>query len=197
MGRCSLWIVWPEASQPWSPQAVGWGQLFLSQARCQPSDEHFWIRLPPAFMSQERAAATLRRRGDPPRSASKSPRLLWSRCFCAGTPWERSLVFPLQGWIFLQVLWCSRDQAPLAFKAKCSGGSSSQCQTPRQGSLMWGSELSLSWGDLCNRSILQVVGHLRGMGLDYITSAPPPPGSRFPLFFGCRPSFLVGSSLFH
>ena len=35
--------------------------------------------------------------------------------------------------VFPPVLWSSCTQAPLAFKAKCSGGSSSQCQTPRLG----------------------------------------------------------------
>ena len=47
--------------------------------------------------------------------------------------------------LFTPVLWSSFSQAPLAFKAKCHGGSCSWCQTPRLGNLMWGSELSLLW----------------------------------------------------
>ena len=44
---------------------------------------------------------------------------------------------------FPPVPWRSCAQAPLAFNARCSGGSFSQCQIPTCGSLMWGSELSL------------------------------------------------------
>ena len=47
------------------------------------------------------------------------------------------------GSLFPPVLWSSCVQAPLAFNAKCSGGSFSQCQISTHGSLMWGSELSL------------------------------------------------------
>ena len=43
----------------------------------------------------------------------------------------------------------------LHFKAKCFRGSSSQCQTFGQGSLMWGSGFSLLWECLCNIIILQ------------------------------------------
>ena len=39
--------------------------------------------------------------------------------------------------------WSSCAPAPLAFNAKCSWGSFSQCQIPTRESLMWGSELSL------------------------------------------------------
>ena len=44
---------------------------------------------------------------------------------------------------FSPVPWSSCAQTPLAFNARCSGGSFSQCQIPTSGSLMWGSELSL------------------------------------------------------
>ena len=90
--------------------------------------------------------------------------------------------------------------APLAFKAKCSGVSFSQCRTPRLGSLMWGSELSLLWENLCNITILQFVGCLpRDMGFDYIASPPLLLVSFWFLLyvFSYRRSFLVGSSLFH
>ena len=50
------------------------------------------------------------------------------------------------------------------------------CQTPRPGSLMWGSELSLLWDNLCTIIILQFVGYLWGkveeMKFDYIESPP-------------------------
>ena len=44
---------------------------------------------------------------------------------------------------FLPVPWSSCTQAPLAFNARCSRGSFSQCQIPRRGGFTWGSELSL------------------------------------------------------
>ena len=53
------------------------------------------------------------------------------------------------------VLWSSCDQAPLAFRVKCSGGSFSGCQTPRLGSLMGSLELSLLWENFCYIIILQ------------------------------------------
>ena len=61
--------------------------------------------------------------------------------------------------LFPPVLWSSCIQALLAFKTNCSGGSSSQCQTSRLGSLMWDSELSLLWENFCNITILQFMGH--------------------------------------
>ena len=68
--------------------------------------------------------------------------------------------------LFLPFLWIPCTQAPLASKAKCSEGSSSQCQTPRLGSLIWGSELSLLWENLCDVIIFQFVGHpLGGYGI--------------------------------
>ena len=42
---------------------------------------------------------------------------------------------------FPPVLWSSCAQAPLAFNARCSRGSFSQCQISTCGSLMWGRTL--------------------------------------------------------
>ena len=44
---------------------------------------------------------------------------------------------------FPPVPWSSCAQAPLAFNARCSTGSFSQCQISAHEGLMWGSELSL------------------------------------------------------
>ena len=44
---------------------------------------------------------------------------------------------------FPPVPWSSCAQAPLAFNARCSRSSFSQCQIPACEGLMWGSELSL------------------------------------------------------
>ena len=69
----------------------------------------------------------------------------------------------------------SCNQAPLAFKTKCSGSSSSQCWTLGLGGFMWGSELLLLWKNLCNIVIIHVVGHPWGkvVQFDYIASPPP------------------------
>ena len=55
----------------------------------------------------------------------------------------KSCVYPPRvEFLFSQVPWNSCMQAPLAFKAKFSGGSSSWCKIPSLGRLTWGSELS-------------------------------------------------------
>ena len=60
---------------------------------------------------------------------------------------------------FPPVLSKSSNQIPLAFKIWFSRNSSSLCQTPRLGSLTWGSEPSLPWVDFCGISVLQPVSH--------------------------------------
>ena len=49
----TLLVVWSEASQHLSLQAVGWSQILdtMSPARCQPLDKYSCICFPPAFMS--------------------------------------------------------------------------------------------------------------------------------------------------
>lgn len=54
--------------------------------------------------------------------------------------------------------WSSCSQAPLAPNAKCSRGSSSRCQTPRCGKVVWGSDLSLLWVSIIDVVTLQSVG---------------------------------------
>ena len=72
------------------------------------------------------------------------------------------------------VLSKSCNQIPLAFKVWFSGNSSSCCQPPRLGSLMWGSESSLQWVDSCGIIVLQFVSHPpTGYGIwFYCDSAP-------------------------
>ena len=60
--------------------------------------------------------------------------------------------------LFPPALLNSCHQTLLAFKARFSGGSSSYCQTPRLGSLMWDSGLSLLWENVHSTIILQFVG---------------------------------------
>ena len=120
--------------------------------------------------------------------------LVWTR-FCARLLRVKSLFPP--------ILWSSCNQALLAFKAKCSGGSSSRTPGPRAvGGLMWGSELSLLWEILWNIIILQFVAVPRGGGghieFDYIVSLPLLLVLLWFLLyvFSCT-SFLVGFRLFH
>ena len=58
---------------------------------------------------------------------------------------------------FPPVLWSSCIQASLAFNARCSRGSFSQCQIPTCEGLMWGSELSLLWVSFCEPVSFQSV----------------------------------------
>ena len=61
--------------------------------------------------------------------------------------------------LFPPVLLKSCNQFPLGFKVCFSRNSSSRCQTPRLGSLTWGSEPSLHWVDFCGLCVLQSVSH--------------------------------------
>ena len=61
--------------------------------------------------------------------------------------------------LFLPVLLKFCNEIPLAFKVWFCGNSYSWCQTPRLGSLTWGSEPSLQWVDFCGISVLQSVSH--------------------------------------
>ena len=70
-------------------------------------------------------------------------------------------VCALQVWslCFPPVLLKSCNQILLAFKVQFSGDSSSHCQTPRLGSLTWGSEPSLQLVDFCGITDLWFVSH--------------------------------------
>ena len=54
-------------------------------------------------------------------------------------------------------MWNSCNQTSLPLEAKFSGASSSHCQTPRLGSLTWGSGLSLLWQNFCGIIVFQFV----------------------------------------
>ena len=89
------------------------------------------------------------------------------KLLCMGPPRVESL--------FPEVLLKSCNQIPLAFKVWFFGNFSSHCQTPRLGSLTWGSEPSLQWVDFCGITVLQFVSHLPssyGIWL-YCDCAPP------------------------
>ena len=85
------------------------------------------------------------------------------------------LIFSVSSWVLMRTLLCvcpprveslfplvlskSWNQIPLAFKVWFSRNSSSRCQTPRLGSLTWGSEPSLPWVDFCGISVLRFMSH--------------------------------------
>ena len=115
--------------------------------------------------------------GDPPTLASKSGSVSygitapspvsWCTLLCVCPPRVESLFPP--------VLSKSCSQIPLAFKVWFSRNSSSHCQTPRFGSLMWGSEPSLQWVDFCGISVFQFVSHPpSSYGIWFYCDFPPP-----------------------
>ena len=130
--------------KPLSPN--GWVQIF---PKWPPLEEHMLMIIPETFASNdlppnERQSPPVFP-GDPPRTAVRSDP---DSCGVSALPWDlvymKDCVYLSRiRSLFLPVLWSSCAQVPLAFNAKCSGGSFSQCQIPRHGDLMWGSELSL------------------------------------------------------
>lgn len=73
--------------------------------------------------------------------------------------------------------------------------SSSCCQTPKLGGLMWGSELLLLWENFCGITVFHSslwVAHLVCMGFDFITIVPLLRSSCGLFVFGHRVSFLAG-----
>ena len=97
--------------------------------------------------------------GDPPRPAGRSgPDTYQIAAFALGPGAREILHAPFMSEVSIspsppELLRSS----PLLFKAKCSQGSSSRCQTPRLGSVMWGSELSFLLENLCSIIIPQFV----------------------------------------
>ena len=124
----------------------GWGQIF---PKWPPPEKGTLLNIPEGFafnvLPSQQATFTPVFPGGPPKTAVRFDpdshgdfALLWDpvhvkvcvRLLRMGSP-------------FSPVPWSSCAQAPLAFNARCSSGSFSQCQIPTCESLMWGSELSL------------------------------------------------------
>ena len=109
--------------------------------------------------------------------------------FCVRPPRVRSLFPP--------VLSKSCNQFPLGFKVWFSMNSSC-CQTPRLGSLTWGSEPSLQWVDFCGISVRQSVSHPpTSYGIWFYCDCTPPTISLWFLLCLCMWGiFLVSSIVF-
>ena len=138
--------------------------------------------------------------GDPPTLAGRCGSVSYGST--APSPWAPMctplcVCPPRMESLFPPVLSKSCNQMSLAFKVWFSRNSSSRCQTPRLGSLTWGSESSLQWVDFCGIIVLQFVSHPAVMGFDFIVIVPLLPSHcGFSFVFGCRVSFLVCSSIF-
>ena len=154
----TLLVVWPEASQHWSLQAVGRGQVLVR--KWWPPKGHMPLSTPQNYSCQclwlsSEPQPSPTSTGDAPIPAGRSGP--GSHEAIAFFPWVLVHTGTVE-LLFPPVIWGSWDQTPWAFKARFSGGSSFCCQAPRLGSLMWGSELSLLWENLCDIIIFQFVG---------------------------------------
>ena len=136
-------VVCPGASQQLTD---GWGQIF---PKWPPPEKGMLLNIPKSFASSvlpsQQATFTPVFPGCPPRTAVRFDP---DSCGDFALPWDpvhvKICVHLLRmGSPSPPVLWSSCTQAPLAFNARCSRGSFSQCQIPTRESLMWGSELSL------------------------------------------------------
>ena len=144
---------------PRRPSARAWSLLGKLSRR----SSHWWLfpgALPPMSLPPQWASANTHLPRRPSKTHSYDwPRFLWSHYFALGPSAMRPCVCPPRvDFLSLPGLWNSCTWASLAFKTKCSGGSF-WWQTPRMGSLMWGSELSLLWENFCNITVFHFVGH--------------------------------------
>ena len=136
-------VVCPGASQQLTDC---WGQIF---PKWPPPEKGMLLNIPESFafnvLPSQQAIFTPVFPGCPPRTAVR---------FDLGSYGDLALPWDLvhvkvcvrllrMGSPFPPVLWSSCTQAPLAFSARCSRGSFSQCQIPACEGLMGGSELSL------------------------------------------------------
>lgn len=193
---------WPQVSQPWSLQAVGWGQVLVP--RCQPpgelhTDECSLISSPQGLCPQdeleELSSPCPASPEDPPRVADRAgPGSYQIATFVLGPSAHGILCVLLKREASVSVNSVeSCDQALPAFRAKCSWGSTSCCWTRVLECLMWAHN-----SHSCNIMTLQLVGYppwgvqdlwnceftLLTILLQFLLSV-----------FSCRKSFLVGSSL--
>lgn len=111
---------------------------------------------------------------DSPTPADRSdPSSYQITAFSLGPEICELLCMPLRVmFLFPLVLWGFLNYALLAFNTKCSGGSCSWCWTPRLGSPVWGSGLSLFWKDFCNCNYFPTCeSHTWRYRIDYIVSS--------------------------
>ena len=158
---CLAWgIPALESKAYWVGSGLG---IKMAASRTAHTSKYFPVLLPPVFLSWQWATAIPNSLRDRSGQAGRSgPVSCEVAAFTPGAWSAWDLVCVLQECcLFPPVLWSFLDDAPLTFKAKCSEGSSSWCQIPRLVSLMWVSEFSLLWKNLCD-TIFQSVVHPPG-----------------------------------
>ena len=139
-------VVWLEASQRWSLQVVGWGQVLVQMSQYGSHQECLcgWkFRIMSAssvLCPQGEPQPPFAPPGDSPRPAGRcSPGSYQITAFALGPSAHEILCVLKVRSVFPPVFW----------------GLSFWCQIPGLGSLTWGSGLSLLWENLCCVIILQ------------------------------------------
>ena len=159
------------------------------------TSQNFCSQYPVPVVSHSRPPASA---GDPSTLAGGSDSV--SCGVTASFPWVlvRTLLCvcpPRVESLFPPVMLKSCSQIPLAFKFWFSEDSFSCCQTPRLGSLTWGSEPSLQWVDFCGVTVQFVSRPPSDYGIWFHCDwALPTISLQLLLCFGV--SFLVSSSVF-
>ena len=146
-----------------STGALGWGQVKMVPSRRAHTIEYTPIPLPPVFLSPQWPQLPPAFPGDSTKPANTSGSGSYEvTAFSLGPSAHKTLCAPsnsteLNFWFpqfcgvfVIKPYWPSK---PNALKSPLT-----QCQTPRLGSLMWGSEFSLLWEKLCDIIIYQLVG---------------------------------------
>ena len=151
----------------------GWDQIFPKRP---PLEEFRLMVLPKTFASNvvplQWVTATTVFPGDPPRTTGRSDPDSYG---VSALPWDpvhtkACVCLSRVVSLFPPVLWSSCAQAPLALKAKCSRGSSSQCHILSHGNPTWCLELPFPWVSLYDIVTFQSVGHPpSGYQVAYIT----------------------------
>ena len=166
MGLCPTQLItWPETSQYWCLWAVGYGQGCILRLKSQREDSKIALASTSVHMVEHTPkndccqflcpTGELQLSPAFPRNSSESAGRYDLDSFqitasALGSGACEILFVPFNSRVSISF--------PLAFKAKHSRGLSSQCRTPRLGSLMWGSDLSLCREKLCNYNYSPICG---------------------------------------
>ena len=193
---CLAWVLEPTGCWMWP----GLGAK-MSASRRAHANEYSLILLPPVSLSPEWATTGPSPWHLPRPIGRYCPVSYEGTVFGLGPGIHKSLCVSSKSGVSVSLspvefLW----SRPAGFQSQMLWGLLFPVQTPRLGSLTWGSELSLLWENFCDIIILQFVGcPTRGYGIRlYHKCAPPTILFWFLLYvFGYRISFFVSSNLFY
>ena len=127
-------MLWPGASQHWSLQAIGWSEVLVP--KWQPPGELIPMSIP-QYLSHQCPCPHYELKLTPTSGDYQRPIGVSGQCSYKVTTFflspnvQGTLCVPSKNGVSLSPLSC--DQAPLGFKAKSSGGSSSLYQLPGWG----------------------------------------------------------------